>query len=202
MARAPGARTGVGESGWAGYARSGRGKRRFARRVPKVDTAPVRLAYLLFATAFVRPMAASKLPAEDIMDRVAEWVVFALMLAAATAVMLWMAGAIYYDVCGGAKWGRWVAVGWAVGVIALFAVWQPLWQPFVVLLGVAGAVPRLVVPAEAEPRPRLGPERGRAAAGRARRGRGHDRERPQLRVSLAGRFHAALRDPHAIISRI
>ena len=50
----------------------------------------------------------------------------------------------------------WVAAGWVVGVVVLFAVWQPLWQPFAVLLGVAGAVPRLVAPAEAEPRPRLG----------------------------------------------
>jgi hypothetical protein len=40
------------------------------------------------------------------MDRVAEWVVFAPMLAAATAVMLWMAGAIYYDVGGGRRWGH------------------------------------------------------------------------------------------------
>jgi hypothetical protein len=28
-------------------------------------------------------------------------------------------------------------VGWVVGVIGLFAAWQPLWQPFTVLLGVA-----------------------------------------------------------------
>ncbi len=70
------------------------------------------------------------------MDRAAEWVVFALMLAAATAVTLWMAGAIYYDVCGGARWGRWVALAWVVGVIAMFAAWQPLWQPIVALLGV------------------------------------------------------------------
>ena len=126
----------------------------------------------------------------------------ALTLAGAGVIALWMAGAIYYDVCGGAKWGRWVAVAWAAGVVALFAVWQPLWQPIVALLGVAAAVPRLVAPAEAEPRPRLGPERGRAAAGRPRRGRGHDRERPQLRIPLARRFHAALREPHRITSRI
>ena len=79
----------------------------------------------------------------------------ALLLACAV-ITVWTAGAIYYDVCGGAKWGRWVALGWVVGVIALFAAWQPLWQPFVALLGAEFAVPRLVVPTEAEPRPRLG----------------------------------------------
>ena len=58
----------------------------------------------------------------------------ALLLACAV-VAVWMAGAIYYDVCGGARWGRWVALGWVVGVVAMFAAWQPLWQPFVALLG-------------------------------------------------------------------
>jgi hypothetical protein len=65
------------------------------------------------------------------------WMVPALVLASAVAITLWMAGAIYYDVCRGAKWGRLLAPGWAVGVIAMFAAWQPLWQPFGVLLGVA-----------------------------------------------------------------
>ena len=58
------------------------------------------------------------------------------MLASAAVITLWTAGAIYYDVCGGAKWGRLVALGWAIGVIALFAGWQPVWQPFVALVGV------------------------------------------------------------------
>ena len=56
-------------------------------------------------------------------------------LLACALVAVWMAGAIYFDVCGGARWGRWVALAWAVGVVALFAAWQPLWQPFVALLG-------------------------------------------------------------------
>ena len=71
------------------------------------------------------------------MGLIPEWIVSALMLASTALVTLWMAGAIYYDVCGGARWGRWVAVAWAVGVIAMFVAWQPLWQPFVALLGVA-----------------------------------------------------------------
>jgi hypothetical protein len=33
--------------------------------------------------------------------------------------------------------GGWLLVAaWAGGVVVLFAVWQPLWQPFAVLLGV------------------------------------------------------------------
>ena len=71
------------------------------------------------------------------MDQLTEWMVPALTLAGAGVIALWMAGAIYYDVCGGAKWGRAVAAEWLAGVVALFAFWQPLWQPFVALLGVA-----------------------------------------------------------------
>jgi hypothetical protein len=59
-----------------------------------------------------------------------------LMLAAATGIALWMAGAIYCDVCGCSKWGQIVAVAWLFGVVAVFVCWQPLWQPFVLLLGV------------------------------------------------------------------
>jgi Domain of unknown function (DUF4105) len=47
-----------------------------------------------------------------------------------------MAGAIYYDICRGARWGRLVVVAWVVVVGSLLVAWQPLWQPFVVLLGV------------------------------------------------------------------
>src|SRR4051812_41067096 len=69
------------------------------------------------------------------MDRIAEWIAATVMLASSAAIALWMAGAIYYDVCSGAKWGRLLAPSWVVCVIALFAAWQPLWQPFAVLLG-------------------------------------------------------------------
>jgi hypothetical protein len=63
-----------------------------------------------------------------------QWIGLAVTLATAAVLALWMAGAIYYDVCGGAKWGRWITAAWAGGVILMFAVWQPLWQPFVTLL--------------------------------------------------------------------
>ena len=69
------------------------------------------------------------------MDRVPEWVVVAPLFAVATAVTLWMAGAIYYDVCGAGRWGRLAALAWVVAVSALFTLWRPLWQPFAALLG-------------------------------------------------------------------
>jgi hypothetical protein len=65
-----------------------------------------------------------------------DWILPVLLLATATLVTAWMAGAIYYDLCGGAKWGRWVAAGWVAGVSMAFALWQPLWQPFAALVGV------------------------------------------------------------------
>jgi hypothetical protein len=58
----------------------------------------------------------------------------ALLLACAL-IAVWMAGAIYYDVCGEAKWGSGIALAWAIGVIAMFMVWRPLWQPIVAVLG-------------------------------------------------------------------
>src|SRR5688500_15874409 len=71
------------------------------------------------------------------MDRIAEWVLPALMLAGAAVITLCMAGAISFDVCGGATWCRAGALGWVLAVAALFVLWQPLWQPFAALLGVA-----------------------------------------------------------------
>jgi hypothetical protein len=70
------------------------------------------------------------------MDRVLEGIVHALILISAGGFTLWTAGAIYFDFANGAKWGRWLALGWVAGVVALFVVWQPLWQPFVALCGI------------------------------------------------------------------
>lgn len=71
------------------------------------------------------------------MGRILEWMLLVTMLVTAVLLTLWMAGAIYFDVCGGTKWGRLFAPAWAIGVVAMFAVWQPLWQPFAVLLASA-----------------------------------------------------------------
>jgi len=70
------------------------------------------------------------------MDRISEWVVFAAMVAVAAGVTLWMAGAIYYDVCGAGRWGGPAAAAWVAGVVMSFVLWQPLWQPFAGLLAV------------------------------------------------------------------
>jgi hypothetical protein len=78
---------------------------------------------------------APKNSADDVMDRVAEWIAAAGMIAAATAVTLWMAGAIGYDVFNGGRRGLLAATAWIVGVAALLTLWQPLWQPFLALLG-------------------------------------------------------------------
>jgi hypothetical protein len=71
------------------------------------------------------------------MGRIPELIALATVLASATAVTLWMAGAVYFDVCSGSKWGRSVATAWAIGILVMFVAWQPLWQPFVALLCIA-----------------------------------------------------------------
>jgi hypothetical protein len=69
------------------------------------------------------------------MDGIPEWVALGLIVPTA-AIAIWMAGAIYFDACDGTRWGRFVALGWVAAVVASFAVWRPLWQPFALLLGV------------------------------------------------------------------
>jgi hypothetical protein len=59
------------------------------------------------------------------------------MLASAGLITLWMAGAIYYDWCQEARFSCLLAGAWILGTLLLFAAWQPLWQPFAVLLAVA-----------------------------------------------------------------
>jgi hypothetical protein len=70
------------------------------------------------------------------MEALLDWSVHVLMLGAASVVAAWMAGAIYYDVCGGARWGSVVAAVWVACVIVAFVAWSPLWQPFAALVGI------------------------------------------------------------------
>src|SRR5262245_10547911 len=70
------------------------------------------------------------------MDGLWDPIITTLIIVTAAAITLWTAGAIYFDVCGGGKWGALFAAAWAGGVLVLFALWQPLWQPFAVLLAV------------------------------------------------------------------
>ena len=67
-----------------------------------------------------------------------EWIVSASLIVTATGITLWIIGAVYYDLCHGTRWGPVAAISWASFVAVLFAVWQPLWQPFVVLLVCSG----------------------------------------------------------------
>ena len=62
------------------------------------------------------------------------WLTVSLLLTVATLVALWAAGAIFYDL--GDRVGyRWpLALAWLAAVVALFALWQPVWQPFLVFL--------------------------------------------------------------------
>jgi hypothetical protein len=72
------------------------------------------------------------------MDAVLEWMVAALMLGAAAALTLWLAGAVCFDVCGGGRGGWLTAAALIVGLAILFALWQPLWQPFLAVLALTG----------------------------------------------------------------
>jgi hypothetical protein len=70
------------------------------------------------------------------MSQVVDVLGSALAVLMAAGVTLWMAGAIYCDVCRCGKWGRLAAAGWVIGVVVAFALWQPLWHPLAVLIGV------------------------------------------------------------------
>jgi hypothetical protein len=64
------------------------------------------------------------------MGGLSEWVI----VAGSAAITLWIAGAIHYDVCQGGIRGKLAAAAWTGAVVLLFFLWQPLWQPFAVLL--------------------------------------------------------------------
>jgi hypothetical protein len=49
-------------------------------------------------------------------------------------ITLWIAGAVCYDVGGGATLGRLLMLAWLAAVAAVFLYLQPLWQPFLLLL--------------------------------------------------------------------
>ncbi len=68
------------------------------------------------------------------MNRILEWLVLTSMVFSASCIVLWMAGAIYFDVCRGRRLARPVAIAWVVLVVAAFVLWQPIWQPYVCLL--------------------------------------------------------------------
>lgn len=57
-----------------------------------------------------------------------------VIVLASLAIVLWTAGAIYFDVAGATLSGALAAAVWAACWLAAFAVWQPPWKPFVPLL--------------------------------------------------------------------
>lgn len=63
-----------------------------------------------------------------------DWIVLALMIVIATSISMWMAGAIYYDVCGVSRYRWLVTIVWLFGVIVLFLSWRPVWFPFTTLI--------------------------------------------------------------------
>src|SRR5262245_47599486 len=64
-----------------------------------------------------------------------DWLVAAAILTGSAVIALWTAGAIYYDLSGGKRWGQLGAVCWLLVVVVLFSFWQPLWKPCLVFLG-------------------------------------------------------------------
>ena len=112
----------------------GRMRRHFFAGAVRVAGANGRRPSSALARSSTSSRIASREQEKSVMSQIPELITYALLLACAV-ISVWMAGAIYYDVCDGARWGRWVALGWAVVVIAMFAAWRPLWQPTVALLG-------------------------------------------------------------------
>ena len=72
------------------------------------------------------------------MEVLLDWIVPAFLLPCAALIVIWMAGAIYFDICFGARWGRWLAASWVIGVVLLFALWQPIGGTVWALTGEAG----------------------------------------------------------------
>jgi hypothetical protein len=62
-----------------------------------------------------------------------------LLLLLAAGITLWTAGGVYYELAGPGRAGRMAAVAWTVGIVVLFASWQPLWRPFLLLFVVSAA---------------------------------------------------------------
>ena len=59
-----------------------------------------------------------------------------LIYAVTAAIVLWAAGALYYDV-GRASRGAWRLVFvWVASVVLAYVMWQPPWQAFLLILAV------------------------------------------------------------------
>ncbi len=50
-----------------------------------------------------------------------------LIVLVSVGVTTWMAGAIYFDLCGASRSGALCAVAWGALVVAGLTLWQPTW---------------------------------------------------------------------------
>lgn len=57
-----------------------------------------------------------------------------LLYTLSTIIILWICGALFYDVGQASLTGKALAISWLGLSIALFIYWQPLWKPFLTLL--------------------------------------------------------------------
>jgi hypothetical protein len=65
-----------------------------------------------------------------------------LLYAAASFIVLWTAGAIYFDFARATRQGAAIAAIWIALALAAFIYWHPAWQPFLLLLAVSGLLLR------------------------------------------------------------
>ncbi|WP_439622628.1 lipoprotein N-acyltransferase Lnb domain-containing protein [Gemmata sp.] len=63
------------------------------------------------------------------MTDLSSWVATLLVWVVAVGTALWVAGAIYFDACGGSRLGKLLGLAWVGGAVTLLAAWEPLWQP-------------------------------------------------------------------------
>jgi hypothetical protein len=57
---------------------------------------------------------------------------------AACPLVLWIAGAIFLDVAHATRRGALLAIAWVASASTAFVLWQPAWQPFVLLVLLSG----------------------------------------------------------------
>lgn len=68
------------------------------------------------------------------MEWLVEVVLGGIIYLGSLIIVLWTAGAIYFDLGGESIFGRVLSIAWILAVVAGFLLWQPPWAPFVVLL--------------------------------------------------------------------
>jgi hypothetical protein len=68
------------------------------------------------------------------MERLVDAALSGLMYPVSAIIVLWIAGAIFFDVGRGSFVGGVLSIGWIMAAAVAFLFWQPLWVPCVVLL--------------------------------------------------------------------